>query len=197
MNPFRARCLRPGVLPYEFQDDQSYATLVDRLLGQGSVGQIIGPHGSGKSTLLLGLELELKRRGYRPQLARLPSGARQLPWSWRRIAASPAGTVLLVDGFEQLTRVRRQLVRCYAALDRHVGWLVTSHTDCGWGTIYQTRVTAPIAQGVIDRLLAANCASDRCRPVIPAQLVEHLLHEHERNLREVLFSLYDWYEQSL
>ncbi len=197
MNPFRARCLRPGALDYVFPSGQSYAVLVDRLLAEPGAAQIVGPHGSGKSTLLLGLIPELQRRGCQPRLARLLAGQRRLPWRWHRIAQFPTETIILLDGWEQLTWLGRQAVRCHARLFRQVRWLVTSHADAGMRTIYETRVTTPLARQVIDRLLAPMRDTSPSPPPIPTSLVSCLLRQHEGNLREALFSFYDWYEQSL
>ena len=62
-NPFATRFVRPGVIPYRFDDRRTVADLVATLREHGWRGEIIGPHGSGKSTLVQTLIPALQEAG--------------------------------------------------------------------------------------------------------------------------------------
>ena len=173
-NPFCTRHVRPGAIPFRFPDGLDEKGLADRLEANGWRGQIVGPHGSGKSTLLEALLPELRRRRavvrvelhYRER--RLPAEA------W----ATGEGTLLVIDGYEQLGWWTRRRVR------RHCrSLLVTTHRGQGLLDLYRTGVTAELA-GAIVRGLHADEVPD---------LASRLAY-HRGNLREVLFELYDRYE---
>ena len=182
-NPFSTRFVRPGAIPFRFPAGEDVGTLVALLERQGWWGQIVGPHGSGKSTLLAALLPELRRRTVvsvtlHAEERRLPAEA----WS-----LSSSATLLVVDGYEQLgwwsRRVRGHCRR------RGCGLLVTTHHDVGLPDLYRTRVTATLAQTLIEGLLTQE---QRC--LFGPLDVERHLARHHGSLREVLFDLYDRYE---
>ena len=173
-NPFCTRHVRPGAIPFRFPEGLDATALVDRLEANGWRGQIVGPHGSGKSTLLEALLPELRRRRAVVRVE-LHDCERRLPAeAW----AAGEGTLLVIDGYEQLGWWTRWRVR------RH--WralLVATHRGQGLPDLYRTGVTAELA-GAIVRELHEDEVPDLGR----------MLASHRGNLREVLFELYDRYE---
>ncbi|MFO0930816.1 MAG: hypothetical protein U0736_27920 [Gemmataceae bacterium] len=158
--------------------------LVVRLAEAGWWGQIIGPHGSGKSTLLATLLPELRR--HRPVVTvELHTDRRTFP----TLTPTVPPPLLVVDGYEQLgwwTR-RRIQARC-----RQWGWglMVTAHRDLGLPTLFRTAVTPALARAIVDTLVPPADHASFAQVDLSAGLVRH-----RGNLREVLFDLYDLYEQ--
>jgi type IV secretory pathway ATPase VirB11/archaellum biosynthesis ATPase len=174
-NPFCTRHVRPGAIPFRFPGGLDAKGLADRLEANGWRGQIVGPHGSGKSTLLEALMPELRRRRTVVRVE-LHDRERRLP---PEVWATGEGTLLVIDGYEQLGWWTRRRVR------RHCReLLVTTHRGQGLPDLYRTDVTAELV-GEIVQGLHADAVPD---------LVRRLAH-HRGNLREVLFELYDRYEE--
>lgn len=185
-NPFCARRLRPGAVPYVFPSGVGLAEVLARLEQAGWRGQIVGPHGSGKSTLLESLIPAIEAAGRPVVRFTLHDGQRRLPADFVR-RALPSGTVVVIDGYEQLSWWQRFRVqrRCRA---ENLGLLVTSHRSCGLPLIYAPRVDLELACRVVSHLLAGH----------PKRVTHHdvaaRLAAHRGNLRETLFDLYDLYE---
>ena len=102
-NPFSSRYVRPGAIPFLFDWEESAAELVARLRDAGWRGEVIGPHGAGKSTLLQTPLPALKDAGRFPRLIQLQAGQRRcqfLAGPWR---PRPRVTVIVIDGYEQLS----------------------------------------------------------------------------------------------
>jgi energy-coupling factor transporter ATP-binding protein EcfA2 len=185
-NPFSTARVRPGALPYQFPADTSAKSLIDKLAEQDWRGQIIGPHGSGKSTLLHSL-VPLMREQRRVEWFTLSSSQRRLPVSREVQLGWSNSTVVVVDGYEQLSwRHRRRLrIRCR---QRDCGLLVTSHSDAGFPTIYTTTASCETTQQLVQVLVSG---SDRH----PAELqIKTAFQACEGNVRETFFKLYDFYE---
>lgn len=190
-NPFASCHIRPGAIPFLFVGDESVAGLVARLRDSGWRGEVIGPHGAGKSSLVQTLLPALRDAGRQPRLIQLHAGQRRLPCSWRELAALPATTVIVVDGYEQLSRWWRfRLGRLCAR--RGYGLVVTSHTPMGLPTLYPFRPNRAAAHAVVEWLLR-----DRHGPAhaITATDVDDAFDASGGNIRETLFRLYDVYEQ--
>lgn len=152
-NPFASRWVRPGALDYLFPPGESAEALVARFESLGWRGQIVGPHGSGKSTLMATLLRVFERRGRCPRVYVLSAGQRHMPSEWNRPSGPHEQVVLMVDGAEQLgCLVRRRMLR---TCDRR-GWgvLWSTHRDLGLPTVYRTETNLPLAEAVVDRLLA-------------------------------------------
>ncbi len=186
-NPFATRWTRPGAIDYLFPPGQSAAALVDRLERQNWQGQIVGPHGSGKTTLLLTL-LPLLAARRNVIHVRLAGGQRRLsfsPDSWRD---GDNCKQLVVDGFEQLRPwTRARLKHTYRG--RMSGLLVTAHRDLGLPELYSTDVPLEMACRVVAAL------PPEANRVISERDVAECLTRHAGNMREVLFALYDVFEQ--
>ena len=198
-NPFCTRRVRPGAIPFLFPPGEDAEMLVERLQRNGWRGEIIGAHGSGKSALLATLIPAIQRAGRHAALVELHDGQRRLPRDCPNFrvgengavpldAAFSAPLVLVVDGYEQLSRWRRFLLkrRC-----RRRGWglLATAHNSVGLPELCRTAATPAVAEQIVGRLLIGQAS-----PFAPSELAE-CLARRGGNLRETLFDLYDLYEQ--
>jgi hypothetical protein len=211
-NPLATRYVAPGRLEWQPQNGQSLADIVSRFTHQlGCRAAIVGPHGSGKSTLLEHLvprigPLELRKSTYG---VHDEHGSNHAPSSsgrsvvWLKLRGSTAsrrllletrhrwarrGGVLILDGYEQLSRATRGLALALTRA-RGAGLLVTSHRATWLPTLVETKVDVSLAQILLDQLLPVD-EVDRDRLVDPQRLGD-LLRKHQGNLREVFMELYD------
>jgi energy-coupling factor transporter ATP-binding protein EcfA2 len=186
-NPFCTRRIKPGALAFMFPPDETPQTILDRVRANGGWGDIVGPHGSGKSTLLAALIPAIQASGRRTQLIELHDGERRLPVNLRRIAETGDSFVLLVDGYEQLSRLSRFWLKRHC---RRRGWglIVTSHRPVGFPRLFDAAVTPELAVRVVETLLQPTG-----RTLSPDE-IESRFARHRGNLRELLFELYDWFE---
>lgn len=187
-NPFSTRHVRPGAIPYLFPPDASCETLLACLEQNAWFGQIVGPHGSGKSALVATLIAALGAREHPVERIELHDGQRALPGGLARIAALARGTLVIVDGYEQLaTWNRLRLRRCCRR--QGLGLLVTVHTPVRLPLLFSTEATPQLAERIVQYLLG-----QLPWPVSEAEL-HRAFERHQGNLRELLFDLYDAYEQ--
>lgn len=187
-NPFSSRYVRPGAIPYDFRDGTTAEGLADRLVESGWRGQIIGPHGSGKSTLLATLLPAIRAKGRTPVLFELHDGQRRLPAGWKTTSRLDATSILVIDGYEQLGLPGRW------AVGRHCrktgcGLLVTTHQPLRLPQIYRTLPSLDFVQTLVGRLL------DGRHIVIGPDEVAAIYEARNGDVRDVLFDLYDLYEQ--
>jgi hypothetical protein len=188
-NPFCTRRIKPGAVPYSFPPDAGFETILARLQNTAGWGEIIGPHGSGKSTLLAGLIPAIHAAGWRTQLIELHDAERRLPVNLRQIPETDSPFMLIVDGYEQLGRLSRFHLKRHC---RRRGWglIVTSHRPAGLPELFDTAVSPDLANHIVQELLKQSDYS------ISPQEIAARLARHEGNLRELLFDLYDSFEQS-
>jgi hypothetical protein len=180
--------MRPGALPFHFADGQSAERLVARLAAQGWRGEIRGPHGSGKSTLLKTLEPLLSGAGRRVFAVTLHAGQRRLPRDYLHRAFASQDALVVVDGFEQLSRPRRAWLhwRCRRA---EAGLLVTSHVATGLPVLIQLQPDLALVQQ-----LAAQLAQRESSVITMADVAaSHACRGS--NVRETFFDLYDRHER--
>lgn len=196
-NPFTARRIAPGAIPYRFDHAGQREALVEACLRLPAAA-IVGPHGTGKTALLRTLRSDLERRAGPVALLTLGDGATRgaapplpaglaLPRSFvTQAAARPA--LLVVDGFEQwgLWRRVRVLLGCRRA---GVQLLVTAHGACGVPIVHRTAITPRTLAAIHDRLV-----EDRPTHVTVGDLAE-ALERQGGNLREALFDCYDLHER--
>ncbi len=187
-NPFSTRRVRPGAMPFIFPAGQDAETLVDRLRQAGWWGEIIGRHGSGKSSLLAALTAAIERAGQRTVLVTLHDGQRRLPLDLQHDSRLRPPVVLIVDGYEQLGRWRRPALRRFCRR-QGIGLLVTAHESMGLPLLCQTVATVDLAEQLVRQLLGGQQS-----PLTPAE-VSQALSRRGGDLREMLFDLYDLYEQ--
>ena len=187
-NPFSTRHVRPGAIPFRFPPGRSAEGLLERLARNNWVGQVVGPHGSGKSALVATLIDLIERAGRQPYLIELHDGQRRLPVSRRRRSAFGPGTVLVVDGYEQLGAWSRFALRRLRRR-RGVGLVVTSHQSVGLPDLFRTTASLALARQIVHDLLGGGPSP------VAAHEVDRPFTSHEGNMREILFDLYDLYEQ--
>lgn len=178
--------------------------LADMLAGYGYWGQIIGPHGSGKTTLLYDLTQILQQRGCPVLSIALHDQQKNIPPDFRlkllNLAKYKFGTgengktpssmnkIVIIDGFEQLSCLNAFFLRCYC-LRQNLGMLVTAHKAAyGFPVLYKTHSSTQQLEDVINFLLED---SDM---FLKNQELPELLQDNKGNIRDVLFLLYDEYE---
>jgi hypothetical protein len=187
-NPFSARQVRPGAVPFRFPAGRSAGALVERLKRNHWRGQIVGPHGSGKSALVAALVPGIHEAGRKTVLIELHDRQRRLPASLRRMPGLEAGTVVIVDGYEQLAWWNRVTLGWFCRR-RGLGLLVTSHASVGLPDLFRTTTSLALARQIVDQLLAEDPGA-----VTPGE-VDERFRLHHGNMREVLFDLYDLYQR--
>lgn len=223
-NPFSSRFVRPGNITYRFSGGWDDATIAGRLL-QWSAGNfaasIVGPHGTGKSTLLHTLAPHLAAAGFDlvwftlSQAGRRAEDRRAIV---RTIAEmlGPAGRrsnarCIIIDGYEQLGWFSRVLIaaryhwsarnpdRC-VSLDRPRDFLlVTAHVaQVGIRTFFRTGWCDNLVEELTSEKLCHLSPDERAAMHHAARQRASLLSnapEHERNVRDYWFALYDDYER--
>jgi hypothetical protein len=187
-NPFCTRRVRPGAIGFVFAEGQDAEILVDQLRQTGWWGEIVGPHGSGKSTLLVTLIPAIQSAGLQTVLVTLHDRQRRMPIDFSSDARFRPPVVLIVDGYEQLSCWNRFWLRRFCRR-QGVGLLVTAHDSVGLPTLCHTAVTFGLATQIIRQLL------DGREPPFTPEEVSHGLSRRGGDLRELLFDLYDLYEQ--
>ncbi len=187
-NPFSTRHTHPGAIPFFFPPGHDATQLIERLRSNHWWGEIVGPHGSGKSTLLHALIPELNRAGRHTVLIELHDGQRRLPINLEEEIDRKSPSVVIVDGYEQLCWLSRIGLKRFCRR-RGCGLLVTSHRETGLPMLYRTTPTPGLAQTIVRYLLRDQPA------LIEEANLEGCFSRHRGDLRELLFELYDWYEQ--
>ncbi len=188
-NPFCTRRVRPGAIPFLFPPGEDAETLVWQLQRNGWWGAIVGAHGTGKSALLATLIPQIELAGQHATLVELHDGQRRLPLNLGRDSRLRPPMVLIVDGYEQLSRWRRFLLKRHCR-SRGLGLLVTAHAPVGLPELYRTEPTPELAERIVGQLMAG-----RSPPFTASQLAA-CFARHRGNVRETLFDLYDLYEHS-
>lgn len=188
-NPFATCWVRPQAMPYLVTTGQTPQQLVHRLALQEWTGEIVGPHGSGKSTLLATLEPLVAAAGKNWQRVDLRQAASQRCHvrALREISLDPE-ILLVVDGFEQLSRPARQWVR-WRCRRQGAGLLATSHRASGLPTLASLRPEFDVALALFHRLILGVET-----PVSEADL-QSAFNACRGNLRDVFFDLYDRHER--
>jgi hypothetical protein len=190
-NPFCTRRIRPGVVPFYFPAGMDVENLIDRLRCNQWRGEIVGPHGSGKSTLLASILEAVEQAGREVVCFELHDGQRSLPRDWRlktKTAAISRPAIVAVDGYEQLSLWNRFRLKSYCRR-LHLGLLVTSHAATGLPEIFRTSASLEMALQIVEKIMQKEYFT------IPANIIADSLARHGTNIRELLFDLYDYFEQ--
>ncbi len=188
-NPFATRFIQPTSLPFEFPTEVCADRLVDRLAELNWCGQIVGPHGSGKSTLLQALLRTIVQRGHPVFVYTLHDRQRHLPVMPAERARWTANAVIVVDGYEQLSRISRWQLR-WVCRHRGCGLLLTSHRLERYPLLHRTTTSVELLERLVDRLVCD--APPTIRPT--ADEVRRAFDQQAGNLRESLLQLYDVFE---
>jgi hypothetical protein len=186
-NPFATRWTRPGAIPFQFPNQLTLDELVGRFNRCDWRGAILGPHGSGKSTLLATLLPAIEAKSKHVVLFQLHDRQRRLPLSRQRLNQLGPTDVIVIDGYEQLSRYERwRLLR--NCRRRRCGLLVTSHNACGLPVLFRTEPSLSLIERLIERYLPPHA------DWISREEVEDAWRRHAANVREVFFDLYDRFE---
>jgi len=215
-NPFATCWTRPGAIQYVFPPEQCAEQMVQSLADQDWRGEIVGPHGSGKSTLLATLLPHLNAAGRDVRLISLHDRQRRLPRGWInralvggvsdtdtglgsqavigvRDASHRNGacrTILIIDGYEQLSRWRRWSVR-FRCRRAGAGLLVTSHAHIGLPTLFCTSPDLSLVERLVEILAQRGSSTVRENDIVASHAC------HGSNVREILFDLYDLHERRM
>lgn len=189
-NPFATCWTRPDAMTFQFGDDQSAQSLVEKLALQRWWGAIIGPHGSGKSNLLETLKPRLRAVGSIVHTMTLQNGQRRLPrglLSLIQPQTHVGAAIVIVDGYEQLGWLERMRLahRCRRT---KCGLLITAHRPTPIPLLIRLAPDERLVQRVVAKLIGQ--ASTRVTPADVA--ASHACHGS--NVREILFDLYDRHE---
>jgi hypothetical protein len=187
-NPFSTRRIRPGAIPYYFPPGDKIETLLARLEASEWQGEILGRHGSGKSALLATLIPAIDRAGRTVVLIGLHDHQRQLPIDLAHDARVQKQTVVVIDGYEQLSGWSRRALSS-TRLQRGFGLVVTAHMPVGLPLLYRTTPDYDAACRLVEHLLPQGVE------LLSQAELEQCYLRHAGNLREMLFELYDMYEQ--
>jgi len=188
-NPFASRFIRPGALPFIFPTGESAEQLVQRLDVLGGQVEICGPHGAGKSALLAALVPALRASSQEAELIELHDGQRHVPVDrMRNLEGAPLGTVVIIDGYEQLGWWSRRRVGALCKR-RNFKLIVTCHETVGLPLLWEARPTLELAHQIVGRL--TETAPHR----VPPEHIERAFAGQAGDLREMLFELYDFYER--
>ncbi len=187
-NPFATAAVKPGAMPFLFTEDQSAARLIAKLKQNAWRGEVVGPHGSGKSTLLKTLLPLLEAEGRIVHYYVVTTQSRELIFDPDESETWNDSTLVVVEGYELLSRrSQRRLERLCA--ERQAGLLITCHSRQGLPLLHETNITVELAVSVVEHLLPEDC------DLITRADIESGFATHGQCLRELLFGLYDLYEE--
>lgn len=183
-NPFATRFVRPDAATYLTLQTPSIDELVERFDRYDRRAQILGPHGVGKSTLLATIVAELRSRGETVHAITLHLGQRRLPLEFEQSIDWTDRPILVVDGAEQLSWLRRRGLISRAAKNG-AGLLITTHTDLGLPTLCELVPREGDAVAIARHLDPQGIVSD--------DDVRAAFARRKGDLRETLFDLFDLY----
>ena len=183
-NPFATRFVRPDAATYLTLQTPSIDELVERFEQHGRRAQILGPHGVGKSTLLATIVAELRARGGEVHAITLHMGERRLPTEFEQSIVWTSRPIVVVDGAEQLSGLRRRGL-ISKATKHAAGLLITTHTDLGLPTLCELVPRESDAVAIARHLDPKGIVSD--------DDVRAAFARRKGDLRETLFDLFDLY----
>lgn len=186
-NPFATCWTDPRLAPLCMVGTDEIEGLLRRFQQLGGRGAIVGPHGVGKTTLARALVRELEKRGKRVEWRELHKGDRRDAGELLPPTDVRPGTLLVVDGYEQLSWYQRWRLRV-GCQRRGLGILVTSHRVTQLPTLVRLKPKIDVALAVYRQLTRDNPSS------VTADDVRRGFAASGGNLRDLLFHLYDLHE---
>lgn len=213
-NPFSTSFIAPSQVVYRFNtgvsgaNPQTVDAHLEALLGKLRAGRrslIVGPHGTGKSTLLHTFLPKLQRSFPKVafhQLSNDPSmgiakRVSERLKSGKRVRSEllelPKEGLLVVDGWEQLTRSSRWRIT-KSAVARKLLLLSTCHCRLpGWTLLHETKSTPKLIQSLAGDLL--NDSPHEIRKMVDVDLKNRNLTS-TTNVRDLWFEMYDKVEDA-
>lgn len=185
-NPFSTRHTRPGMITPRTVGGEGVdlQAMIVRLHAEWGVA-IVGPHGSGKTTLLAALADAVEREGRSVTRIRARGFADALH-ALGTIAALPTESVVCIDGWESLGWAIRLLATGFTRW-RRSRLVVTSHLEGGLPVLARCATSPELLAAIVDALPDHGgriCGTD----------IHEAFWNHEGNLREALYDLYDRFE---
>jgi energy-coupling factor transporter ATP-binding protein EcfA2 len=174
-------------VPYLFGPNDNAEQIVERLAANGWQGEIVGPHGSGKSTLLATLQPQLIASGRNVASITLRNRQRHLPHGWLTTALASSRPLLIIDGYEQLTRMYRAWLR-WQCRRSAAGMLVTSHAATGLPRLLELQPTRALVDQLVAQLTVRAPSAALDTDVAAGFAC------HGSNVRKLLFELYGCHE---
>jgi ABC-type glutathione transport system ATPase component len=171
-NPFRVEQVHK--LPYQLQG-LAWDELLDRCALANYRGAIVGAHGAGKTTLIIELARRLRNAGQEvTELFTNSDAGFALPLAWRN---ADCNSIVMGDGYDSLNIANRLWIR-----RRYTRLIVTSHTRCALPTLHICEARADVLAWAANELSGQQVSHDAA---------DALLIAHNRNMRDVLRTLYD------
>lgn len=183
-NPFATKYIKPGAIPFLFDQDELLDSVLSKFEQHKCVGQIVGPHGSGKSTLVCTMEdYGWMFDNVRRVTIRGPKDVKAIG----ELEGELSQTLMVVDGLERLSWLHRWLLVRFLKL-KAAGLLVTTHKIIrGLPVIFQTTPSYESFR----RLVAQLQPEDLLDEAIISACYQH----HAPDVREALMELYDCWEE--
>lgn len=195
-NPFSTKCFQPGAIEYEFFGKHQWESFAMHCRSRIGCSLIVGPHGTGKSTLLRTLANELIKLDPEIRVETLflhndGLSARRFVNSYKAWRSSD---IVLLDGFEQLSLIRRLQVSISSRWNR-LPVIATSHRSfIGCSVLWRTSIDETTERWVLSKLLA-NRPPELLSKALGSEDWRLSRQKHKQNLRESLFDMYDWWSQ--
>lgn len=190
-NPFATRWIHPDHGDFRFNSDDSLKSCLSHCERQGWRGQIVGPHGAGKSTLLATLAKSIEQQGRRLIWYRLHDRQRALPRNRDGDLDWNEQTLVMVDGYEQLSSISAWNLRRRVRRNR-AGLIVTTHRVCrGLAVIRHVQPDVERFEAFVGSLLARH----QCDGALAISVIQRAFWQHRGNQREALMELYDEFER--
>ena len=197
-NPFSTRFVRPDALPY-LGDQRIVDRSIDRLMENGFVGQIVGPHGSGKTCLATSIQEKVSnhfdsirritiRNLYEVFVANLNSQGTNNQDQKSNASRRHRNQLLIVDGVERMPRLHQWLL--FQNARRDGGLLITTHRRILFLPVVATiQPDFKVFLKVVDRL-APNHEFSR-------ENLQRVFIDNNGDFRESLMTLYDQFQVTL
>ena len=193
VNPFATRWTKPGQMTFLPNGFTSLSELAAQIVKDTPRCEILGEHGVGKSSLLRALQSRLDQQSISNHLAyacgEFPHDGPSLKFATVKLLLRESD-VLFVDGFEQLSWwTRRRIIR-YSEKYAH-SLIITCHQSQGLPCLVHLTATETLVLKLVHSLQQAHQADE----VVSVSDVCELYQRFGNNVRELLFTCYDLYEQ--